>query len=136
MLANARVTAVIPATDLQRARSFYEDKLGLKPLDMDYSEEAVMYEYGGSTRLYVYRRSEPTKAEHTAALFEVDDLEGRVDDLRRRGVSFEHYDRPGIVTDDRGIATKGNSKVAWFRDTEGNILAIEHIAERAREAGH
>lgn len=135
MLGNARVTAVVPATDLQRARSFYEDKLGLRPLEMDYGEEAVMYECGANTHLYVYRRGEPTRAEHTAVFFEVSDVEGTVDDLSRRGVRFEHYDLPGIVTDDRGIATMGNSKTAWFKDTEGNILAVGHIAERAREAG-
>jgi catechol 2,3-dioxygenase-like lactoylglutathione lyase family enzyme len=127
MLTNAPVAAVLPTTALDRAREFYEQRLGLKPADEPMQEEpgAVLYECGGGTRLLVYERATAGDSEATSAAFRVDDLEGTVEALRGNGVVFEEYDLPGIKTEN-GIAVLGELKTAWFKDPDGNILAISN----------
>ncbi|MBS1255554.1 MAG: hypothetical protein MAG581_01363 [Deltaproteobacteria bacterium] len=117
MLAKSRVAAILPVVDLEGARKFYEDKLGLQAGD---SPGGVMFECGRGTQLVLYQRDTPTKADHTAAGWEVDDVEKVVHDLREKGVVFEKYD----MTDESGIATMGGVKGAWFKDPEGNILSV------------
>ena len=124
MLTTARVHAVLPAVDLKRARTFYEGKLGLKVVNEDPSPGFVL-KAGAGTYIYVYERS-ATKADHTVAGFTVDDVEAIVKELKGRGVVFEDYDTPDLKTVD-GIATMGDMKFAWFKDTEGNILAIGNM---------
>jgi catechol 2,3-dioxygenase-like lactoylglutathione lyase family enzyme len=121
MLADARVAAVVPAVDLDRARSFYEEKLGLKAAS---GADGLMFECGQGTILALYERSEPTKAEHTVAAWEVENIEEAVQGLGARGVVFEQYDLPGLKTDEQGIASVGPARGAWFKDTEGNILSL------------
>ena len=123
MLGNAPVTAILPAVDIERAKKFYVQKLGLKHID-GLGSGSAMFECGQGTRLFLYQRDVPTKAEHTVAGWQVDDIETAVEALRKRGVAFEKYDLPGLKTDKRGIATAGSAKSAWFKDTEGNILSI------------
>ena len=123
MLASAPIFAVLPATDLERARSFYEDKLGLRRLPYSSSEE-LYFEAGVGTVLLIYKRDVPTKAEHTVAGFMVDNIEQVIGHLNSVGVHMEQYDLPGIKTDERGIAEMDGEKSAWFTDTEGNILAV------------
>jgi predicted enzyme related to lactoylglutathione lyase len=101
---------------------FYTRVLGLKALDMP-DEGAAMFEAGAGTMIFMYQR-EGTKAEHTAATFNVADVETVVDGLIARGVTFEQYDFGEIKTDAKGIATTGDNQAAWLKDTEGNILAI------------
>ena len=125
MLANSRVAAILPAVDLERAKEFYEKKLGLRPIDAPVA--GAMFEGGQGTMLALYPRDTPTKADHTVAGWVVDDIEAVVDALRKRGVVFEQYDMPGMKTDERGIATLGPGKSAWFKDTEGNILSIFEV---------
>ena len=125
MLANSRVAAILPAVDLARAKEFYEKKLGLLPVDTPVA--GAMFESGRGTVLGLYQRDAPTRADHTVAGWVVDDIEAVVDALRKRGVVFEQYDMPGIKTDERGIATLGPGKSAWFKDTEGNILSIFQV---------
>jgi len=125
MLANSRVAAILPAVDLARAKEFYEKKLGL--LLVDTPVAGAMFEGGQGTVLALYPRETPTKADHTVAGWVVDDIEAVVDALRKRGVVFEQYDMPGMKTDERGIATLGPGKSAWFKDTEGNILSIFEV---------
>ena len=125
MLANSRVTAILPAVDLARAKEFYEKKLGLEPIDTPVA--GAMFEGGQGTMLALYPRDTPTKADHTVAGWVVDDIEAVVDALKKRGVVFEQYDMPGMKTDERGIATLGSTKSAWFKDTEGNILSIFEV---------
>ena len=120
MLTNAPVAPTLPAVDLARARKFYEDVLGLRLSKATDGE--VWYDAGKGTILLLYERG-ATKADHTAAAFRVDDVEKTVRDLRKKGVVFEEYDLPGLKTVD-GIATVEAEKVAWFKDTEGNILAV------------
>jgi catechol 2,3-dioxygenase-like lactoylglutathione lyase family enzyme len=125
MLADSRVTAILPAVDLARATEFYEKKLGLLPIHAPVA--GAMFEGGQGTMLALYPRETPTKADHTVAGWVVDDIEAVVDALRKRGVVFEQYDMPGMKTDERGIATLGPGKSAWFKDTEGNILSIFQV---------
>ncbi len=121
MLADATVHPTLPVVDLERARKFYEGKLGLKVIRTDPSPGAVL-QAGEDTTLYIYQRA-ATKADHTAASFTVKDVEATVEELKAKGVVFEDIDTPSLKTVD-GIATMGEMKGAWFKDTEGNILAV------------
>lgn len=122
MLGNSEITAILPVVDMNRARKFYEQILGLRPADGVMAEGHLMYDCGKGTKLVIYQRSQ-TKADHTAAGFWVDNLETEMNELRTKGVVFEEYDFPGLKTVG-GIADLGSSRSAWFKDTEGNILAI------------
>jgi catechol 2,3-dioxygenase-like lactoylglutathione lyase family enzyme len=126
MLANSPVAAILPAVDLERAKKFYEEKLGLRPVDTP-GPGGAMFEGGQGTGLYLYQRDTATKADHTVAGWQVEKIEEVVQALRERGVVFEQYDLPGLKTDEHGIATMGPVKSAWFKDTEGNILAISEF---------
>ena len=123
MLVNSALQATLPVVDLDRARKFYEGKLGLKVVGTDPSPGALL-EAGEGTKLYIYQRA-ATKADHTVASFTVKDVEDEVKELKANGVTFEDIDMPGmgIKTVD-GIATIGGMKAAWFKDTEGNIVAV------------
>jgi catechol 2,3-dioxygenase-like lactoylglutathione lyase family enzyme len=123
MLANAPVAAILPAVDLERAKKFYEEKLGLQPIDAP-GLGGAMFECGQGTQLYLYQRDTATKANHTVAGWKVENIEEVVRTLREREVVFEQYDLPGLKTDEHGIATIGSSTGAWFKDSEGNILWI------------
>jgi predicted enzyme related to lactoylglutathione lyase len=111
----------MPVVDMARAKKFYEEKLGLESSE---TPDGAMYECGQGSRLGLYQRDTPTKADHTAAGWEVEDVEATVQALREKGVVFEQYDMPGIKTDERGIAAMGEVKGAWFKDPEGNILSV------------
>lgn len=125
MLGDKFVATALPVADLDRAASFYEEKLGLKR--QSEFEGGVSFEAGEGTGLFLYQRG-PTKADHTVAGFRVDDVEKEVGELRAKGVEFEEYDIPemGIKTEN-GIATMGDIKSAWFKDLDGNILAINQM---------
>jgi predicted enzyme related to lactoylglutathione lyase len=124
MLASSPVVVTLPAVDLKRAKNFYTKTLGLAPVDIgDLGENAALFTAGNGTQIFIYPR-EATKAEHTAATFVVQDIESTVSGLARDGVVFEQYDFDQIKTDARGIATMGETKGAWFKDTEGNIIAL------------
>ena len=126
MLANAAVHPTLPVVDLERARKFYEGTLGLKAIGTDPSP-GVLLQAGEGTKLYIYQRA-ATKAEHTEASFTVKDVEATVKGLREKGVVFEDIDTPGFKTVD-GIVTMGDMKGAWFKDTEGNTLAVASMSE-------
>ena len=124
MLNNAPVHPTLPVVDLDRAKKFYEDKLGLKVIREDPSPGAVL-QAGGGTNIYIYQRA-ATKADHTAASFTVSDVEATVKELKAKGVVFEDIDTPSFKTVD-GIFTIGDIKGAWFKDTEGNTLAVTNM---------
>jgi predicted enzyme related to lactoylglutathione lyase len=120
MLKTAPIRAYIPAKDIARARKFYEQKVGLTPKE-EYAG-GVIYECGG-TEVFMYPTKNAGTSMASQAYWQVDDVEAEVADLKSRGVTFEHYDMPGIEMRN-SIAVAGGAKTAWFKDTEGNILAV------------
>lgn len=123
MLSNATVEPTLPATDLDRAKAFYQDKLGFVLKENNEAAGALTFACGNGTSLVVYKRGDPPKAENTAAHFRVGDLEAEVQALKGKGVVFEEYDYPSLKTVN-SIATMGGVKGAWFKDSEGNILGM------------
>ncbi len=121
MLQQAPMFAYIPARDVARARQFYEGKLGFKPK----SEQAggVIYEFGKQTACFLYPTPNAGTSRASQAFWQVDDVDREIIDLKARGVVFENYDMPGERSAS-GAITAGGAKAAWFKDTEGNILAI------------
>jgi len=113
--------AYLPATNVTRARAFYEQKLGFRP-----SEEVaggVVYNFAGGTACFLYPTQNAGTNRASQAFWKVKDVEREVAELKSRGVTFEEYDLPGMKTVN-SIATAGGAKSAWFKDTEGNVLAI------------
>jgi predicted enzyme related to lactoylglutathione lyase len=120
MLKNAPIRAYIPASDMPRARKFYEELIGLQP-KAEYAG-GVVYECGGA-EVFMYPTPSAGTSKASQAFWQVRDVEAEVTELKARGVKFEQYDFPG-VTMKNNIVTAGGAKTAWFKDTEGNILAI------------
>jgi predicted enzyme related to lactoylglutathione lyase len=120
MLRTAPICAYIPVSKVSRARKFYEETIGLKPKE-DYAG-GVIYECGGA-EVFMYPTSSAGTSKASQAFWRVADVEAEVSELKARGVKFEEYDMPGIKMEN-SIATGGGAKTAWFKDTEGNILAI------------
>jgi predicted enzyme related to lactoylglutathione lyase len=121
MLQKSPMYAYIPVHDVGRARQFYEQKLGFKPK----REEAggVVYEFGERTACFMYPTPNAGTSKASQAFWQVDNIEREVADLKARGVKFEEYDMPEMKMEN-GIATAGGAKAAWFKDSEGNILAL------------
>jgi predicted enzyme related to lactoylglutathione lyase len=120
MLSNAPIRAYIPASNVPRARKFYEQLIGLKPRE-EYAG-GVIYECGG-TEVFLYPTPNAGTSKATQAYWSVTDVEAEVTELKSRGVKFEEYNMPGVKMTN-SIITAGGAKTAWFKDTEGNILAI------------
>ena len=120
MLSAAPIRAYIPVSDVSRARKFYEGILALRPKEV--YAGGVIYECGG-TEVFMYPTRNAGTSHASQAYWQVDDVEAEVADLKARGVKFEEYDMPGL-TMKNSIATGGGAKTAWFKDTEGNILAV------------
>ena len=127
MLNDSRVEAVIPASDLSRARDFYADKLGLTPAQ-EIPGEVLVYRTAGGTTFEVYRTDYAGMAGHTIAQWHVADIESEVRDLKATGVSFEVYDLPGVRWDGEIASLPGLGRAAWFTDSEGNIMCIDQAA--------
>jgi catechol 2,3-dioxygenase-like lactoylglutathione lyase family enzyme len=121
MLDSSMAVPTIAVSDLGRARKFYEETLGLK--FMDESPGGIRFQAGNGTWVFVYPSQYAGTNQATCMSFEVDDIQATVKELRDRGVTFEDYDFPGLKTVD-GIADLGQEKAAWFKDLDGNILAI------------
>ena len=109
----------IPAENIERAKNFYEEKLGLKVM-MDESPHMLLLEAGNKTKIFIYKR-EKTKADHTVLGFFAEDVEGTAKKLNEMGIELERYEG---LTDENGFASRGEMKIAWFKDSEGNILCI------------
>ena len=125
MLSSASVTANIPAADLDRARSFYADQLGMTPAAEVADAGMLIYRTDGGSIFQVYKTEYAGQAGHTIAQFHVDDVRGEARALQSKGVTLETYDMPGVTWDD-GVADMGGiGKAAWFKDSEGNILCID-----------
>jgi catechol 2,3-dioxygenase-like lactoylglutathione lyase family enzyme len=118
------VAATIPVSDMARAREFYESRLGLSG-GKDQDDGGHTYPSGDGSYLHIYPSpGNAGSSGATLAAWMVDDVEGAVGELIARGVTFEQYGEP-LNTDGKGIARLGSSEIAWFRDPDGNILAVE-----------
>jgi predicted enzyme related to lactoylglutathione lyase len=120
MLQNAPMYSYIPAKEVARARKFYEEKLGFKPKEV--RGDGVIYEFGNGTSCYLYATPNAGTSQASQAFWQVEDIEQEVAELKARGIKFERYDMPEM--DEKGIATADDAKAAWFKDTEGNIMAL------------
>ena len=121
MLGKADATPMIAVKDLDRARKFYEETLGLEAKEEMGGE--VLTVQSGSTPITVYRSEFAGTNKATALTFDVKDLESEVRDLKDKGVAFEHYDMEGLTRE--GDVYRGeNMKTAWFKDPDGNILSL------------
>jgi catechol 2,3-dioxygenase-like lactoylglutathione lyase family enzyme len=120
MLGMADATPMIPVKDLDRARKFYEETLGLRSKD-EWGEGVTLK--SGDTLINVYRSEFAGTNKATALTFEVDDIDKEVGELREKGIFFEHYDLPGLER--RGdLHVAEGFKTAWFKDPDGNILSL------------
>ena len=121
MLQKSPIHAYIPAKDMKRARQFYEQKLGFTP-KQEFAG-GVVYEFADHTSCFMYPTPNAGTSSASQAFWQVDDVEREVAELKERGVTFEEYDMPGMKTEG-GIAKAGGAKAAWFKDSEGNIMAV------------
>jgi predicted enzyme related to lactoylglutathione lyase len=122
MLSHSEIHANIPASDLVRARDFYTRCLGLTPTAED--ESSLTFSTPGGSWFQVYETSSAGTGKHTVAQWDVEDIAAEVRDLRARGVRFEEYDLPGTEWHD-GVASVPGGKVAWFIDSEGNVMCLD-----------
>jgi catechol 2,3-dioxygenase-like lactoylglutathione lyase family enzyme len=120
MLTATMVVATIPVTDLERAKDFYDDVLGLTLLWE--TPVAVRFRCGSVSEISVFKRP-PIGTEHTLAHFEVEDIEGVVQELSDKGVEFLDYDDGPLATTGH-IAVLGPARAAWFKDPDGNTLGL------------
>ena len=127
-LSDHRVEAAMAVSDLDAARRFYEDQLGLVPAEVE--EQGVRYSCAEGTGIFVYLSGENAgTSSATLAGWFVDDLDQTMDELASRGVRFEHYDQPGIKTDERGVFDAGRFRAAWITDPDGNTMAISQVSD-------
>jgi len=123
MLGDANASPMLPVKDLEKAEKFYEDVLGLQRV---HEEPGVVATYrSGGTTLNVYRSEFAGTNKGTAALWEVEDVERAVKDLKKKGVKFEHYDKMPGLKREGDIHRAEGFEVAWFKDPSGNILSIQ-----------
>jgi catechol 2,3-dioxygenase-like lactoylglutathione lyase family enzyme len=131
MLKEARIAARIPAQDLERARTFYAEKLGLEPIEE--RPGGLLYR-GASGEFALFQSAGASPGTFTQLAFEVDDIEATVAELRERGVVFEEVDVAGLRTVEAIAEVAGNypskgsgERAAWFRDSEGNMLGVSEL---------
>jgi catechol 2,3-dioxygenase-like lactoylglutathione lyase family enzyme len=123
MLGLKRVATTVPVSDPAQARSFYKGVLDLS-VARELPDGSIEYECGGGTSIFTYPTQENAgESPATLASFEVEDVEATVSDMRDKGIAFEEYDLPGLKTEG-GIAELGGAKGGWFKDPDGNILAV------------
>jgi catechol 2,3-dioxygenase-like lactoylglutathione lyase family enzyme len=128
MLRDGRLATRLPAQDLERARAFYAEKLGLEPVEV---REGGLRYVCAEGEFALFESAGGASGDHTQMAFEVDDIEAVVGELRDRGVVFEEYDVRGLETVDGIAEIEGNypskgigERGAWFYDSEGNLLGI------------
>jgi catechol 2,3-dioxygenase-like lactoylglutathione lyase family enzyme len=125
-LTTSAVAMMLPVQDVDRARTFYSESLGLDYTGTD-DEGSATYSLDGSTTLHLLPRPDSRPTGSTAMSFEVSDVATEVTELESRGVTFEDYDLPGLTTVDH-IAEMGDHKAAWFKDPDGNVICLHQVA--------
>jgi catechol 2,3-dioxygenase-like lactoylglutathione lyase family enzyme len=119
MLTNSQAFSGFAVDDVEKARAFYGDTLGLETSE---AHGIMTLHTAGGRDTIIYPKPTHTPADFTILNFPVDDIEAAVDGLVERGVTFERYD--GMPQDDRGIMREGGPYIAWFKDPAGNTLAV------------
>ncbi len=122
MLANSKAFSGFAVDDLDKAREFYGETLGLRTSVLDEENGLMSLHLAGDRDTIVYRKPDYTPATYTILNFPVDDVDEAVDALAARGVRFESYD--GLEQDAKGIARGEGPYIAWFQDPAGNILSV------------
>ena len=123
MLAGNRISAVLASTDLDKSREFYEKKLGLK-LSPETIKNHLVFDCGDGTSLLIYGRPSPNKADHTQVRFWSTDIAADVRELDGRGVEFDTVEFGDLKMVDHVLTSPGIGKSAWFKDPDGNTLAL------------
>ena len=121
MLADSQVCAVLAVKDMEIAKKFYGETLGLK--DPKEDPGGVLYKSGEGSAVYVYQSEFAGTNKATAAAWNVSDVPGLVEELKGKGIKFNTFDMPG-VTWEGDVAVMGPLKAAWFNDPDGNILNV------------
>jgi catechol 2,3-dioxygenase-like lactoylglutathione lyase family enzyme len=123
MFANTPAFSSFSVDDLDKAKRFYGETLGLKVVEID---EGLELHLAGGATVFIYPSDDYHAPEHTVLNFVVDDVEKTIAELGKRGVRMEHYDLPGIKTDAKGIfrGDMGPKAIAWFKDPADHILAV------------
>ena len=124
MLKDAKAFSGFSVNDLQKAKEFYDQALGLEVTE---ANGLLQLHIAGGTTILIYPKENHTPATFTILNFPVDHIEQAVDELTRRGVHFEHYNEGELVTDEKGIARGGGPNIAWFKDPAGNILSVLEV---------
>ena len=122
MLENSHAFSGFAVKDIDRAREFYGETLGLKTSMLDEENGLMELHLAGDRTTLVYAQPDSTAASYTILNFPVEDVEATVDGLAERGVSFERYD--GFEQDEKGIARGQGPEIAWFKDPSGNVLSV------------
>jgi predicted enzyme related to lactoylglutathione lyase len=133
MLKITEVFAAMPAQDLKRAREFYEQKLGLTPAEEQPDNGGVVYKIGQSGIL-VFQSMGKASGDHTQLGINVENIDSALNELKSKGVKLEEYDYPNFKTVNGILEFPDGSKGAWFKDTEGNLIAVNQMV-RAAAAG-
>ena len=122
MLKNSKAFSGFSTNDIPKAKEFYARTLGL---EVSESHDILTLHLAGGNNVIIYPKPNHVPATFTLLNFPVEDVDLGVDELTKGGVQFEHYDLPGIKTDEKGIRRGGNGPtVAWFKDPAGNILSV------------
>lgn len=125
MLTKFPCSAQLPASDFGRAKKFYQETLGFKIAQE--MEGGARFDAGNGTFFWVYPSQFAGTNQATAMAFDVDNVEKVVDDLTKKGITFEQFDLPYGKTDSRGIAEMDGWKGAFFKDSESNIIGLGEI---------
>jgi predicted enzyme related to lactoylglutathione lyase len=121
------VHATLPANDLKRAQAFYSEVLGLTAYPD--GPVRVFFILPDGSRFAIYQTAKTSRGGHSQMAFRVEDVEAEVADLKGRGVEFEEYNSPVVTTDEDNITNVSGARVAWFRDTEQNMIGIMQLPE-------
>ncbi len=122
MFASTKATSSFAVDDVEAAKRFYGETLGLGTTDLSEEHGLISLQLADDRQVLVYRKQDFAPASYTILNFEVDDVDAAVDELSGKGVTFERYD--GFGQDEKGIARGPGPQVAWFKDPAGNILSV------------
>jgi catechol 2,3-dioxygenase-like lactoylglutathione lyase family enzyme len=123
MVGNNRISAVLVSTDLERCRSFYQDRVGLT-LSPETIKNHLLFDCGNGTTLLIYGRGGGNKADHTQVRFWSTDIDKDVVELVDKGIEFEEYNTDTFKTVDHIVTSLGIGRSAWFKDPDGNTIAL------------